>query len=393
MKGSIMRTILVAAVLVLAGFYPVFAAEPVADAKPAEVKILQLWEGLYPAKDVNLLPDGQRAAGVGFIADAKTFAAVWKAWKGDEKAPEIDFQKNFVVFARNVQYLNMIRIGGVMLKDGVADVVAMETMSANPIEDKLHMSAAVIAREGVKAIRTGTETVAVPPPDAANPPAAAEPLVVTLKEKEPAQTAGPVTVGRKIEVRAAGNPTTGYSWAVKEIKGDAVKSGGEPKYVATPVAPRLVGSGGTFTLPFEAVKAGKAEVTLVYARPWEKDVPPASSVTLTIEVQAAPAAGKGEAPAAPARRANPLPINGQADPRAPGYIVLFENNVDAKAEVARLEKLYGFQNKYVYDMPTFKGFSAVMSNEAVESLRWEPSVRSIEHDGVASVSGGAAGAQ
>jgi inhibitor of cysteine peptidase len=394
-----MRPMLVASFLVLSVFSLVRAAEPAPDAKPKETAILQQWQGLYPANQVNLLPEGQRAAGMGFIADAKTFAAVWTAWMGKAELPKIDFQKNLVVFARNVQYLNTIRIGGVMLKDGVADVVAMETMSAIPIEDKLHMSAAVIAREGVKAVRIGQATVAVPPPDAAKEPgkapAEAEAFVYTLKDKEPAQACGPVAVGRKIEVRAAGNPTTGYSWAVKEIKGDAVKSGGEIKYVPTPVAPRVVGSGGTFSIPLEAVKAGKADVVLVYARPWEKDQPPASSVTLAIEVQTAEAKpeGKGEA-APPAKRAKPVPINGKADPRAPGYIVLFENNVDAKAEVARLEKLYGFKHQYIWDsMPGFKGFSAVITNEAIEKISWEPSVRSIDHDGVVSVNGGAAGAQ
>jgi inhibitor of cysteine peptidase len=391
MKGSIMRTTFVAAILVLAGIGLVLAAGPALDVRPQEAKILQQWQGPYPANQVNLLPDGQRDAGTGFIADAKVFAAVWKAWKGAEKLPEIDFQKNLVVFARNVQYLNMIRIGGVMLKDGVADVVAMEAMTANPIEDKLNMSAAVIAREGVKAVRAGVAPVPVPPLEAAKAPAAAEPFVVTLKEKEAAQAAGPVAVGRKIEVRAAGNMTTGYSWAVKEIKGDAVKSGGEVKYAPAPAAPKMVGSGGTFTIPLEAVKAGKADVILVYARPWEKDQPPASSVTLTLEVQAADAKPEGKGEAAPAKRDKPVPITGKADPRAPGVIVLLENKVDAKTEVARLEKLYGFKSKHVYDMPTFKGFAATLTDAQIEKVSWEPSVRTIEHDGVVGIDGGGMG--
>jgi predicted secreted protein len=367
-------------------------AAPAPGTKPKETAILQQWQGLYPVNQANLLPDGQRAAGNGFIADAKTFAAVWKAWKGGEKVPEVDFQKNLVVFARNVQYLNAIRIGGVTLKDGVAEIVAMETMSAIPIEDKVQMSAAVISRDGVKAVQAGAAAVAVPPPEAAKAPADPEPFVFTVKEKDNGQISGTVQVGHKIEVRAAGNPTTGYSWAVKEIKGDAVKSGGDPKYVPTPVARGIVGSGGTFTIPLETVKVGKAEVVLAYARPWEKDQPPASSVTITIMVQAGPT-GRADAPAPAARRAEPVPINGRGDPRAPGYIVLLENNVDAKAEVARLEKLYGFAHKYVYDMPGFKGFAAAMPPAAIDKLRWEPSVRSIERDGVATTNGGGAGIQ
>ena len=73
----------------------------------------------------------------------------------------------------------------------------------------------------------------------------------------------------------------------------------------------------------------------------------------------------GKAEAAPAKRDKPLTIMGKADPRALGYIILFENNVDAKGEVERLEKLLGFKHKHVYSMPTFKGFAAEMPAEAV----------------------------
>ena len=188
--------------------------------------------------------------------------------------------------------------------------------------------------------RPANATVGATATSPATAPASAATLVYMLLEKDAVQATGPVTVGQKIEVRAAGNPTTGYSWAVKEIKGEAVKNGGEVKYVPTPVAPRVVGSGGTFMIPLDAVKVGKAEVTLVYARPWEKDVPAASSVILTIEVQAA---GSKGAPAAP-RAAGPATVEWV------GYIVLLKDTVEAPAEVARLEGLYGFQYKYLYDM-------------------------------------------
>jgi hypothetical protein len=51
------------------------------------------------------------------------------------------------------------------------------------------------------------------------------------------------------------------------------------------------------------------------------------------------------------------------------------------------EMVDGFQNMHVHNMATFKGFAAVLSAEAVEKLRWEPSVKSIEHDAVASING------
>jgi len=93
-----------------------------------------------------------------------------------------------------------------------------------------------------------------------------------------------VAKGREIIVRLAGNPTTGFNWKVGEISGVAVKSQGDPTYVPTQHAQRMVGAGGTFVFKFLAVKPGKSTVKLVYARPWENEKPPVQSFTATIEV-------------------------------------------------------------------------------------------------------------
>jgi hypothetical protein len=50
-------------------------------------------------------------------------------------------------------------------------------------------------------------------------------------------------------------------------------------------------------------------------------------------------------------------------------------------------------HKNIYDMKTFKGFAAPLTAEALDKLRWEPSVRSIDRDGVVSINGGGAGIQ
>ena len=68
--------------------------------------------------------------------------------------PKIDFGVNMVLFARNTQFYNSIRIGKVNVKNGVAEVLAMETMSAMPIEDKVSISLVVVSRKGIKSIRT-----------------------------------------------------------------------------------------------------------------------------------------------------------------------------------------------------------------------------------------------
>jgi len=122
-----------------------------------EAKILQSWQGDYPTAQLNLLPDNQRENSVGFTGNTETFKAVWNAFKPGEAIPDIDFKTNVVLFARNTQFYNRIRIGKVNVTNGVAEVLAMETMSAMPIEDKVAMSIVVIARQGITGIKSGDD--------------------------------------------------------------------------------------------------------------------------------------------------------------------------------------------------------------------------------------------
>ncbi len=126
-----------------------------------EAEILQSWQGDYPVAQLKLLPDDQREQGIGFIHEAKAFENVWKAFKPGENVPEIDFKANLVLFARNTQFYNRISIGKVNVKNGVAEVLAMETMSAMPIEDKMAISLVVVAREGITAIQAGDKNVLI----------------------------------------------------------------------------------------------------------------------------------------------------------------------------------------------------------------------------------------
>ncbi len=126
-----------------------------------EAEILQSWQGDYPVDKLQLLPEKQREQAVGFIGDAETFEDVWRAFKPGEDVPEIDFKANLVLFARNTQFYNRISIGKVNVKNGVAEVLAMETMSAMPIQDKVAMSLVVVPRKGIKLIRATDGLVAI----------------------------------------------------------------------------------------------------------------------------------------------------------------------------------------------------------------------------------------
>jgi hypothetical protein len=132
---------------------------PEANTPPTELAISQSWSGDYPVTELGRLPAGQRDSGVGYLGSAAAFEPVWAVFKPGEAIPAVDFGKHVVVFHRNVAFYNRTRIFKVTLRDGVADVLAMETLSAIPIEDKVAMAMAVIPRADVKSLRSGTASV------------------------------------------------------------------------------------------------------------------------------------------------------------------------------------------------------------------------------------------
>ena len=134
---------------------------PVEKAMPTELVISQSWSGDYPVAELKRLPEGQQQAGMGYLGSATAFESVWAVFKPGEAVPAVDFANHVVVFHRNVAFYNRTRIFKVTLKDGVAEVLAMETLSALPIEDKVAMAMAVIPRANVKAIQAGTVRIPV----------------------------------------------------------------------------------------------------------------------------------------------------------------------------------------------------------------------------------------
>ena len=126
-----------------------------------EAEILQSWQGDYPVAKLDLLPEKQREQAIGFIADAEIFEAVWGAFESRKALPKIDFNSNLILFARNTRFFNRISIGRVKVTNGVAEVIAMETMSAMPIEDKVAMSLVLVSRKGMTVLKTGGENIVI----------------------------------------------------------------------------------------------------------------------------------------------------------------------------------------------------------------------------------------
>lgn len=118
-----------------------------------EAKIQQSWQGDYPVDRLMALPENIDQPGIGYIADPKIFGKVWAAFNPKESEPRIDFKENLVIFVRNIHYYNRIQIGKIKLEKGVAEVLAMETLSARPIEDVVAIFMALISRKGITGIQ------------------------------------------------------------------------------------------------------------------------------------------------------------------------------------------------------------------------------------------------
>jgi len=126
-----------------------------------EAEIQQSWQGDYPVDRLATLPENKGQPGIGYIADPILFGKVWAAFKPGESEPHIDFEENLVIFVRNIQYFNRILIGKIKLEKGIAEVLAMETLSARPIEDVVAISMAVVSRRGITGIQAGEGVIKV----------------------------------------------------------------------------------------------------------------------------------------------------------------------------------------------------------------------------------------
>jgi inhibitor of cysteine peptidase len=113
-------------------------------------------------------------------------------------------------------------------------------------------------------------------------PLPAASAVVRLSEADAGQTKT-VLRGDKLELQIGGNPTTGFSWKLASIDGNAVRTFHEIRY--KPHRPGLPGAPGVFVATFRAVSPGTSTINMQYLRPWEKNTPPAKTYAVTIIVK------------------------------------------------------------------------------------------------------------
>ena len=109
-----------------------------------------------------------------------------------------------------------------------------------------------------------------------------KPAASSAREYSDPATPITVKVGEDFAIGVDSNRTTGYQWQLAEpLDKNVLKLVGiEYK----PPQSRRIGAGGKDVITIKAVGKGKAQVSLKYVRPWEKDVPPAKKLTFAVEV-------------------------------------------------------------------------------------------------------------
>jgi len=132
---------------------------------PTELEQINAWHGDYPTVHLGRFPEDQQGTPTGFFGSAEAFSHMWLVFKPADPIPAIDFRKNIVVFTRNTRYYNQTHISRVLLKSGVAQIVALETRSATPVTDRVSLALAVVPRAGIRYIRVGEKgRIPVAPP-------------------------------------------------------------------------------------------------------------------------------------------------------------------------------------------------------------------------------------
>ena len=100
-------------------------------------------------------------------------------------------------------------------------------------------------------------------------------------------------VGEIIVIELDGNATTGYSWSEQPGRSDSVLESQGSEYKPREMPVGMVGGPGKSYFRYLVKAPGKTELVFGYARPWEKDTPPAQ--LFNVKISASEAAKTTEA--------------------------------------------------------------------------------------------------
>lgn len=91
--------------------------------------------------------------------------------------------------------------------------------------------------------------------------------------------------GDTLMVRLPANPSTGYDWSYSVTGEGMLRQEGDVIREVKGGSKGMVGSPITEVWNLKALRSGAFTITFSYARPWEKDVPPAKKVTWPVTIR------------------------------------------------------------------------------------------------------------
>jgi inhibitor of cysteine peptidase len=92
-----------------------------------------------------------------------------------------------------------------------------------------------------------------------------------------------VKVNQDFLIALPSNPTTGYSWTAKTT-GSAVAVEGSAYQPSAATGKPMMGAGGQQIFIVQSLKPGTATIAFSYARPWQKGVKAARTMTFAVTV-------------------------------------------------------------------------------------------------------------
>lgn len=122
--------------------------------KPQPVKMIDSWRGTLTNGSLRKLAPAE-----GFILEEETWTKLWKAWRGREATPKIDFEKQMILVF-TAEGPNNVGCEPTLDAEGNVQAMAMSTLIGGPGFGYLMMC---IPREGVRSIN-GTPLPGETPP-------------------------------------------------------------------------------------------------------------------------------------------------------------------------------------------------------------------------------------
>jgi inhibitor of cysteine peptidase len=89
-------------------------------------------------------------------------------------------------------------------------------------------------------------------------------------------------VGEIFQISLKGNPTTGYTWHVRDTDETVIRQTGDPVHVADS---GLMGAGGKTTFRFQVIRAGDVSLILDYRRSFENRPEPEKRFIIRIIIR------------------------------------------------------------------------------------------------------------